>query len=254
LITVVLREDFGRALCLAVDARGYGQAGDLRQREWQRALRASLDGAAVAAGLHRETWWRQPKGDEEFAVLPADEPEDVVVHNLSRELDQVLERYNKGRLPAAKLRLRMALHYGVAFAGENGVPGEAAVTTSRLLNSDVAHDALTAVPEANLVLIISDRLYQDVVLRGESTPRAQKFRKVTAVCKEYREQAWLLLPAGDAHEIDLGTDEEAHVDIGRRARNPASRGIEQRADNINNFLERVEAPGSHFGPRYGCEE
>lgn len=279
---MALSGGFGRAFCLAVDARGYGRADDRRQSEWQHAMVDVLDAAATAAGLHRQTWKRQAKGDEELAVLPNQEPEPVVVDDFVRKLDGQLELYNADRLPRARLRLRVAMHHGVAFAGRNGIPGQGVVVASRLLNSDAAHEALKTNTNANMVLILSDQLYHDVVAQRHTSWRPREFRCVTARCKEYTSPAWLLVPGYDA--IDLGsrnggtqhcaesadimggsgvtqqsvTQGHSHsVQAGRHVIHASGNGngpvfgpLDQHANNINN-MGHVYAPGGHFGPIYG---
>lgn len=72
--------------------------------------------SAAAAGLDRRTWYRQGKGDEEFALIPADQPdtETRVVDDFVRELAAVLFRRNCDQPADRKFRLRMAVDHGLA--------------------------------------------------------------------------------------------------------------------------------------------
>jgi hypothetical protein len=257
--------DFGRSLCLGVDMKGYGSADDITQTEWQRALPECLDLAAAQAKIDRSRWWKQPNGDGELALLPGDGTEPRVVDDFVRELDQALADYNRGRAAPQPLRLRLALHHGVAYLGANGAPGQAVVQMSRLLNSKPAHEALQAVPEAHLAVILSTQIYQDVVLQRHTSLRPVDFRRVQVCEKEFTAEAWLRVPGADIQHLDLpsmrGTQ---HVDqqgtasdrssVAQAGNNLVQRTdrqgmvIRQKAGTAYNFNSQVDAPFSHFGP------
>src|SRR5436190_24223473 len=121
--------DFGRRFCVSVDAQGYGDRDDQRQRALQDGLIKVLSEAADGARLNRDRWHKQPNGDGEVALLPEvnPEPEPRVVDDYVRELDNALSRHNRDLRPEARLRLRVAMHFGVAQLGKNGYTGRAPV-------------------------------------------------------------------------------------------------------------------------------
>ncbi|MBY8853692.1 hypothetical protein K7G98_37870, partial [Saccharothrix sp. MB29] len=55
-----------------------------------------------------------------------------------RALAAELEHVNAYRVPHARLRMRMAIHFGITTEGANGYPGSDAVLVSRLLDSQAA--------------------------------------------------------------------------------------------------------------------
>jgi hypothetical protein len=251
--------NFGRCLCLGVDARGYGSATDRVQAHWQQALLESLDLSASRAGLDRPQWKRQAKGDEELALLPDDGTEPVVVDDFVHELDGVLTRYNQAN-PVHRLRLRLALHHGVAYPGANGMPGQAVVLMSRLLNSRPIHEALDAVPEANLAVIISQRIYEDVVVQEHTSLTAKDFRRVKVVEKELDTEAWLRVPGADVHALDLPSNPVAtrpgHSDnrpTGVDDKPMRNNGpvFHQNGDTQQTFTGQIDASHAHFGAIYG---
>jgi len=259
--------DFARSLCLSVDAKGYGSADDLTQRRWQRELLGCLDRAAERANIDRSRWWRQPSGDGELALLPDDGTEPRVVDDLVRELDRDLADYNRGRIDNHRLRLRLALHYGRALPGDNGASGNGVVQVCRLANSKVAHEALEAAPEAHLAVILSKRIYKDVVLQSHTSLRPADFRRVRVVEKELKTDAWLRVPGTDVHRLDLPSARGAqhgdqqgaaseHSVVAQADSNLTQRTDHRyimnhpKADSMYNFGD-VDAPHSHFGPNYG---
>ncbi|MFD0201864.1 MULTISPECIES: hypothetical protein [Saccharothrix] len=265
---------FQRSLLVCCDLKSYGSADDLLQRELQELLVRTLDRAGEAAGLDRSAWRRQAKGDEEWAVLPAATPEGDVVDRYVRALDAELSKTNRYRVPEARLRLRMAIHFGTTVEGANGYPGQDAVLVSRLLNSEPPHVALEQSPGSDLVVVLSDTLFTSLVAARYTTLRPEDFRPVDVRVKDFRGRGWMWLPSGDVHSLDLdaapaaGPADAAEdpvspvvtapsvnqyavasgastvIQAGRDAHVPT-----QKADVIQNF-DRNDQRGSHFGPVY----
>lgn len=260
-LTLKSTENFGRRLCLGVDARGYGSATDRVQARWQEALLDSLDLSASLTGLDRPQWKRQAKGDEELALLPDNGTEPQVVDDFVRELNKVLIEYNQAN-PVHRLRLRLALHHGVAYPGANGMPGQAVVLMSRLLNSKPVHEALDAAPEAQLAVIISERIYEDVVVQEHTSLTAKDFRRVTVVEKELDTKAWLRVPGADVHQLDLPSNRKTTqlgsadnhsniVQAGGELRHGNGPVLHQNAGTVQNFNDRADASHAIFGQVYG---
>ncbi|MFI9006968.1 hypothetical protein ACIGNX_07030 [Actinosynnema sp. NPDC053489] len=253
--------NFQRSLLVCCDLKSYGAADDQLQRELQELLVRTLDRAGEAAGLDRTTWSRQAKGDEEWAVLPATTPEGDVVDRYVRALDVELGKTNRYRVPEAKLRLRLAIHFGTTVQGANGYPGQDAVLVSRLLNSEPPHAALEQ-STADLVVVLSESLFDSLVVPGYTTLRPEYFRRVDVRVKNFAGHGWMWLPGGDVHSLVLGGDAppatpapavnqyavasgaSTVVQAGGDAHVPT-----QKADLIQNF-DRNDQRGSHFGPVY----
>lgn len=202
---------FRRSLLVCCDLRRYGAADDQLQRDLQDLLVRTLDRAGAAAGLDRSTWTRQPKGDEEWAVLPSDAPEHVVVDQYVRALNAELTAANRYRVPEARARLRLAIHHGAIVDGANGFPGQDSVLVSRLLNSKAAHLALDQFPDADLVVVLSEIVYSTLILPGHTTLRASDFRRVEVQEKTFVGHAWMWVPNGDVHALDLPAEAAAEV-------------------------------------------
>jgi hypothetical protein len=195
-----------RYLCLSVDVQGYGGHDDIRQAEIQRDLIGLLDRAADRAGLDRRRWIRQPKGDEELALIPATEPSGQVVGDFCLELAAALWRYNAARDRTARMRLRLALDEGPVDRSVNGFVGRAVVGVSRLVNAQPLRQALAWADRADLAVMLSDGVHRDWVRSGRSSVRPERCRLTRVVEKEYVADAWLWLPAGDSTQQDRGSD------------------------------------------------
>ncbi|MGH3889536.1 MAG: hypothetical protein ACRDSZ_23745 [Pseudonocardiaceae bacterium] len=257
-------QQVGRCLCVAVDAEGYGRSGDRQQFTAQKALTDKvLATAAEAAGLERNTWIRQPAGDGELALLPSNEPEPRVVDDLVREIDLALRRYNHDLVRDAQLRLRVAIHHGVAYPASNGFAGQAVVVVSRLLSCRPLRSALAAAADAHLALIVSRRIFEEIIAQEHTSQRPGHFRKIAVQEKEFRDDAWIWLPGADVHHLDIENDgtTAAHtspVSPAAVAGNGAATvqtGADATANVVHNrFDDKVDIRRGVIGISYGRRE
>lgn len=229
-----------------MDAKSYSTRGEVDQREVQRGIVAVAGTAARAAGLYRGDWITQDGGDSEFAVLPSTEPEIVVVDRYVRELTAELNRYNERLLPEARLRLRVAIHFGPLSPAELGHAGPAPVAVARLLDSTPLRAALTEVESANLALLLSDGVYTDTVASLATTWRPDEFRKVRVRQKEFDAPAWLCVPGHDVRVMALREDEPRPA----AARPP----VPVKHHVVKNSVEKVHGKNVVFGMQFGADQ
>ncbi|MFD7664210.1 hypothetical protein [Streptomyces sp. NPDC059788] len=198
------RTGYRFSTCLALDVQAYGGNNDRRQSEIQHDLPLLLEQAAHNAGLDRSHWHFQAKGDEQLAVLPMDGREEPrVIDDYIRHIASALHQYNRLRVKEAWLRLRASVHHGPVEVADNGYAGSTVVVTSRLLASAALNRALRATDKADLVLALSNDVYNTTVVGGHTTLSPDAFRPVMIHEKEYRSVAWLWIPGDDVHHLDL---------------------------------------------------
>ncbi|MFC4015750.1 hypothetical protein ACFOY2_51665 [Nonomuraea purpurea] len=193
----MLDSDFSRRLVMAVDAEGYGRGDDLRHDSIQSGLAQVMNRGAREAGLRRETWVRQEAGDGEVIVFPEGEPELRVIDDLVRRVRKALHDHNRERRDDARLRIRISIGHGVVKRGAMGFVGQVVVTTCRLLDAKAARAALKVNPRTDLVLILTDRLYEDVVRQLHTSYRPESFTRLEVPTKERTEIAWMWIPSED---------------------------------------------------------
>ena len=236
------RSRFGRQLCIGVDAASYGSLDSVAQYDTQTLLAGVLDEAAAAARLDRSAWRRQPQGDGELALVPPDQPEPLIVDDFIRELDATLQLRNHGRVPEARLRLRAALDFGVAYEAPFGFAGEAVVSTARLLASDSLHHALTAADDADLAVALSATVYQTVRERHTSISPAD-FSRAKVTEKEYSGVAWIRVLRHAPPQAGRGSKPARPSSAGNRSGTRQSRrpAPAPRFSVQNNFHAPVDA-------------
>ncbi|MGW6905689.1 hypothetical protein [Streptomyces sp. NPDC054940] len=202
---------FERRLLLAVDAKGYGRADVVTQRQFQEGITRLLDEAAATARLDRAGWVTQEGGDSVFAVLPEGAYEPALIDIFMRALDAGLRAFNQNRIPRARLRIRAAIHFGSTSLGANGFVGRAPVEVGRILDCVALRTALEAAPDASLAVAVSTTVFHDVVGDAYTSIPADEFRHVHVEEKEYRGEAWIWVPGSDVRQLDLEPDRPVPV-------------------------------------------
>src|SRR5436190_17446805 len=175
--TVIPIGELVYGLVIAVDIQSFSRLDTLDQSLAQEQLRDVLDLAAQKSGLDRESWYRQPRGDGELAVLPSDTDVAWVVARFTDQLVDALRGLRSGADRSdLTLRLRVSMHYGTLTAGHFGPVGDAPIVASRLLDSPMVRRTLSTETAVDLVLVISERLYHDVVRTRFHGLAADRFR------------------------------------------------------------------------------
>jgi hypothetical protein len=158
-------------LVVVVDIEGFSRMNILTQAAIMVRLEKILDRASVSARLFRAKWTRQSRGDGELSVLPPETDVARVVADFTHEI--VAELKNASR---SGLRLRISMNHGTLTGGSFGPVGDTLVVACRLLDAKVARETLAKEVEDDVVVVISERLYQDVVatrFRGLDPERFQ---------------------------------------------------------------------------------
>jgi len=170
-------------LVVAIDIESHSKLNTIEQYDVQADLRDVLDKAAARAGLGRETWYREIRGDGELSVLPADTDVAWVIARLVQEIGLALGERRAQMSCRPPLRLRVAMHYGTLMQGCFGPVGQAPIVASRLLDARVARRALAESVERDLILIVSAGLYHDVIETGFYGLDANRFSPVRVTVK-----------------------------------------------------------------------
>lgn len=197
------QEIITRHLCMAADVEKYSRLDTPSQEAFQADLVRVLEEAAVLSGLDRTAWERQPQGDQEFAVLPLETPEPVVLGGFVRNLAIRLGERNANRAAGERMRLRLAVDFGVARTAALGYSGPAPVAVARYLNAPQLKRVLQALDSTDLACIVSERVYQDVVrLRGEGQSLdPSRYVRVHVQQKEFSDYGWIYVPEHGPEEL-----------------------------------------------------
>ncbi|NMI00612.1 hypothetical protein [Pseudonocardia acidicola] len=183
-----------RLLCVAVDLEGFSRRSLAEQESAQDRIADLLDAAWLAGDVPADAITRRQTGDGELTLLDVAGAESEVLAAFIGALRAGLTAANGAAGPCHRMRLRVAAHAGSAVAGPNGFAGHAVIRTCRLVDCAPLHALLAENPDADLGLIVSDSLFEDVVSVGTGGAlAAREFQPVLVVdaAKRFSAHAWL---------------------------------------------------------------
>lgn len=175
-----------------VDAQGSGLLSDTEKPEMRRRLYEVTNAAFTQAGIRAPRLYQEDRGDGILSVLAPDVPPKRVVGEWLEYLYQNLRQLNRDLVKP--LRLRVGLHIGPVTADAHGRSGRAVDLACRLGDCDTAKAILKAADGSPLVVVASDRLYEDIVLAGGRWVEPGHYRRHEVELKEGRRAAWFMVP------------------------------------------------------------
>ena len=212
-------------------------------------LHRILGNAMRAAGIEPQNVELSESGDGVLMLLDPRISKARLLHPLVPRLGSGLARYNRTAPGSERLRLRMVVHAGELLQDAHGRTGEDLVLAFRLLDSDVARVYL-AQTTADLVLVVSDAIYQGVVKHGYGAIDPARFQSVWISAKETSTRAWLHIPSSDGQ----GTAATSAVQVATnlpptlllRSRLPALLALDPPAESARDLtpLASRQSPGT----------
>ncbi|MBB5874568.1 hypothetical protein F4553_008002 [Allocatelliglobosispora scoriae] len=176
----------------AVDIVNYSSRTAPLKREAQSRVAQLIDDVLDDLELTLNHTDHQTNGDGANIFLP-------VATEMHRAVPQLLHSW-RDRLAADnarhtdRIRLRLVVGIGPIETAPLGFGGNTIIEVSRLLDSDVIREAVTADPDRDLIALISNQLYQWVVGEGHTGIEADHLRQVTASAKSFTATAWFWAP------------------------------------------------------------
>jgi hypothetical protein len=188
---------------LVVDAAGFSDTASAEQThlgsEVVRVLETAFARADLADAWADRRFGPQAHTGDGYTVGLRTEVLPRLIHPFLRELQEVLRERDQARLSTrGRLRLRASIHVGpLPDAGlvNDGV-AKPMTDTHRLLDSAEVRQALAEAHEeiTFLAVIVSRRVYEDVVEGGYTALHRDQFREAVATAKRFAEVAYLYLP------------------------------------------------------------
>jgi hypothetical protein len=180
---------------LALDIQGFGrlERTNPTRARMRTGLHRILGNAMTSAGIEPEHVEQSEYGDGVLVLLRPQVSKARLLHPLLPRLLSGLARYNRTAPDTARLRLRVAVHAGELLRDAHGITGEDLILAFRLLDADVVRARLIQ-DMADLVMIVSDAIYQGIVKHGYSRIDPAVFEPVWVTAKETRTRAWLHIP------------------------------------------------------------
>lgn len=202
---------------LVVDAEGFSRHRDVELPALYTEICHVVKRACDRSGLG-DTWraarYVQNTGDGLLAILPADTVTSFIYPFADRLQEELAASAPKLRARGARLRLRAAVHVGLAddLDPETAGISAAANDVSRLVDCEPVRDALRdSDPDVTFTaMIVSAEIFDTYVTGGHTGLRASQFRQVRAKVKQFDRPAYLYIPLPSQREkpSDAGPDLE----------------------------------------------
>ena len=178
---------------VAMDVFRSGSRDDQLLLRMRADLRAIVAGALARQRLDMSQIDRGDLGDGLRLVAPATIPPRAFLDPFIPDLASALREHRRAVADIARLRLRVAVHMGLLHRDEDGWAGHPLVHCARLLDAQPVRRALELAERADLVLVVSQMVHDELVRHGHGLDPAS-YRQVTIVEKETRAPAWVHVP------------------------------------------------------------
>lgn len=175
---------------IVIDVVGFGRRTAPAQEAIQRRLAALAAAAVAVTGLALDRLDHQWTGDGVIVFLPSDSDPTSAIPGLVQEMAHALAVDNARH--DDRIRLRMAVGVGITAPGATGFGGPMVIDISRLVDSAPLRGAVDAVPDADLLILLSEHVHGYLVQPGYLRPR--DLRAVRVAVKEFEQRAWLWIP------------------------------------------------------------
>ncbi|WP_030411424.1 hypothetical protein [Streptomyces sp. NRRL S-1448] len=190
-------------LVISVDARRSGEYDDVEKPQMRARIYRVLETAFSHAKVARDAVHMEDRGDGVLLSVAGRVSVTRLLGLWMVEVRENLREENRGlRVP---LGLRVGMHVGPVRRDGMGICGRAVDLACRLADSPVGRQLLDA-ERADLVLVVSESLYEDVVRSGGKFIEPTRYSRARLALKEGAVNAWFHLPGRDAPAIPDGLD------------------------------------------------
>ncbi|GGV06987.1 hypothetical protein GCM10010275_53760 [Streptomyces litmocidini] len=187
------------------DICGSGTLGMAEKELHRAAMYAAFDEAYGSVGVEPGTFHQEDRGDGILTALRPDVPPRLMVGRWIDTLYESLRAHNTGRSP--RLRLRIGMNAGLVAQDAHGLVGRAVDLAARLCDSAPAKRIMAESQEVDLLVVVSDWLYGNVVAEGGRYVEPTHYRPARVRSKETDETAWFHVPRRTAPPL-TGTERE----------------------------------------------
>ena len=198
----------GQCTQFVCDVASFGderRSDDARMRV-RKGLYDALRAAFTAEGIAWEECYAEDRGDGVLIIVPPQVDTALLLTSVPYRLRGEVRRHNAYSSEAVRIQLRVAVNTGEVHADEQGLVGTALNHAFRILDADPFKEALRA-SGADVALIVSSRVYDDVVRQGRGLLDPNDYRRIDIAVKELKGSAWVTLPGRGAPELGAGRKE-----------------------------------------------
>ncbi|MFG2090374.1 MULTISPECIES: hypothetical protein [unclassified Spirillospora] len=156
-------------------------------------LYESLGTAFRENGIAFDACYWEDRGDGVMIAVPPEYDLTALLTTVTDRLRAEIRHHNAVSGDSAKMQLRVAVHMGMARSDGRGLVGTAVNDAFRILDAPALKDALRVSGTA-VGVIVSDRVYDDVVRHGWDLLDPGDYRPVEVQVKELTTRSWMNVP------------------------------------------------------------
>lgn len=180
---------------LVLDVAGFGRLDNRAQLRVRTGLNAAVRAAFRGTGVRWSGLAVEDRGDGAIILAPPTvskvELLDPVLPNLAGQLRE----HNAAAEPGLRIRVRVSVHAGEVHRDATGWVGTDLNVACRLVSNPVVSRHLRLRPAADLLVVVSDAVYQAVVRHAYRRIDPTTYEPVHIAIKELSTRAWVHLPA-----------------------------------------------------------
>jgi hypothetical protein len=177
---------------VAMDVAGSGGRDDVLQLQMRADLREIVADTLARQSLDLATLHPADLGDGIRLIIAGVSPA-VLLDPFVPNLATALRRHRKTAADAARLRLRVAITTGLLHRDAAGWAGAPLVECARMLDAGPVRQVLAADERADLVVVVSQAVYDGVVRHGYGL-NPDSFRPMDIAEKETKATVWIHVP------------------------------------------------------------
>lgn len=199
----------GTCSFLVCDIAGFSDAsrGDPVRVRVRKSMYEGLDRSLAGAGLRLDDCYHEDRGDGVMVVMPPDVKTELLLTAVVGRLRAEVRHHNEAASEAARMRLRVAVNVGEAEADGRGIVSTALTHAFRLLDAAPLKEAVAAA-ETGIALIVSRRVYEDVVRHGRGLVDPGDYYRVQVKVKETCDDAWIMVPGARPGRVPAVPEEK----------------------------------------------
>jgi hypothetical protein len=179
---------------LAVDIAEFSRPD--RDEEIQLHLRTSLYGvlreALCGSGMPWSQSQHEDRGDGVLVIFRPGQAAQPLIDSLPERLKGLIRRYNRCSRESARMQLRVAAHIGPVYSDEHGFCGDDVTFLCRMIDIQPLRKALSQ-SDAEFALVVSDYVFDKLVLRRHSLADPRSFSSVRTKVKRTPVHGWMYL-------------------------------------------------------------
>lgn len=159
----------------------------------RKAMYDGLGQSLADAGVRLDDCYHEDRGDGVMVVVPPTVGTEVLLTTVVDRLRAEVRHHNEAASDSAQMRLRVAVNVGEAEADGRGIVSTALTHAFRLLDAAQLKEAVAAA-ETGIAVIVSRRVYDDVVCHGRGLVDPGDYFPVRVQVKETADDAWIMVP------------------------------------------------------------